>query len=124
MRNFQPKFTAPTVFLYVYVIVTQVVGGLYEAAEVEPHPALVLIGPFGFFWALACWFQRDIYSRGLRWAIDLGFFLYIGWLVLLPYYLFKTRGPRAALVILTFVLVYVSSLAAGVTLFVLFGIGS
>jgi len=124
MRNFQPKFAAPTVFLYVYVIVTQVVAGLYEAAELEPNPALVLIGPFGFIWALAGWFQRDIYSRGLRWAIDLGFFLYIGWLIILPYYLFKTRGPRAALIILGFALVYVGSLAAGVTLFVLFGIGT
>ena len=120
MRNFRHKFTAPTVFLYAYVIVSQVVTGLYEAANLPPHPALVLIFPLGFIWALACWFQRDIYSRGLRWAVDLGFFLYISWLILVPYYLFKTRGSRAALVILGFVRIYIGSLATGVILFVLF----
>ena len=54
MLNLQPKFAASTIFLYSYVVVTQVIGGLYEAAGFLPHPALELMGPPGFFWALAC----------------------------------------------------------------------
>lgn len=114
----RPNFTAPTIFLYAYVVLTQVASGMYEAAQVEPVPAFILISQLGFFWALACWLQRDMDSQAIRWAVDVGFFLYLGWLFVLPYYLFKTRGPRAALVILAFVAVYLGSLAAGIAAYV------
>jgi len=111
----------PTVFLFAYSIITNVATGVYEAAEVGPNLTLSLVGPIGFYWALAIWLQRDLHARGLSWVLDTGFFLYIGWLLLMPYYLIKTRGARGILIILAFIAINLGSIAVGIALYVFLG---
>lgn len=118
-RPFQ--IDAPTAFLYAYVVLTQVVGGVYQAADVQPPAALIILGPIGFFWAVATWLQHDATSRGLRWVLDLGLILYVAGVFVLPYYLIKTRGWRGIGVILGFAGIYLGSFILGILLFLLFG---
>jgi hypothetical protein len=113
------QYTAPGIFLFAYVAIAQLTSGLYLAAELQPPPILFFISPFGFLWAAACWFQRDMQSRGFRWSLDVGFVLYVTGVLLVPYYLLKTRGPRAILVMIGFVAVYYVSLLVGIALFIL-----
>lgn len=110
-----------TVFLYVYVVISQVVNGLYQAAGTQPPPILALLVPIGFFWAVAGWLQHDADSRGLRWVLDLGLLLYVAGVILMPYYLIKTRGWRGVAVLLGFAGVYLGSTIVGIVVYVLFG---
>jgi hypothetical protein len=53
------------------------------------------------------------------WVYDLGFFLCIAWPLIMPYYLFKTRGAKGLLVILAFIGAYVGAAILGITLSVM-----
>ena len=44
------------------------------------------------FMAMGYWLSKDSKSRNVHWVFDLGFFLYVAWPIIMPYYLFKTRG--------------------------------
>jgi len=44
--------------------------------------------------------------------LDLGMFLFIAWVVLLPYHLFKTRGLKAFIPILAFILTILCGIVA------------
>jgi hypothetical protein len=51
-----------------------------------------------FYWAVGWWFINDSRSKGIRWNdgfMDMGMFLYIAWILIIPYYLFKSRGWKA-----------------------------
>jgi len=51
-----------------------------------------------FYWVLIWWFVVDSSKQGERWPgghLDMGMFLYIGGVFLIPFYLFKTRGWKA-----------------------------
>jgi hypothetical protein len=50
---------------------------------------------------------------------DLGFFLYLAWPIVMPYYLIKTRGAKGLLVMLGFVAAYVGAAIIGIILSVL-----
>ena len=69
-------------------------AALYAVAEVDPPP---LVGTFftaGPVIAVILWLQRDAARTGVGAVHDLGFLLWIGWPVAIPWYAFKTRGAR------------------------------
>jgi hypothetical protein len=63
--------------------------------------------------------RTDSRKRAVAAVYDLGFFLYIAWPVVMPYYLVKTRGAKGLLLILSFIAAYVGSAILGVVLSVL-----
>lgn len=119
MRRFLPQLTAPTILLYLFLIITQFVNGIYGASEAEPPPAHLLLHPFGFLWAVGWWLMRDSRRRGVKWVFDMGLFLYLAWPFIMPYYLFKTRGVKGFLTILIFVGAYLGANLAGIMLYLL-----
>ncbi|HUG34502.1 MAG TPA: hypothetical protein VMJ90_07005, partial [Anaerolineales bacterium] len=51
-----------------------------------------------FYWALNWWFLTDSRKHGTGWTdgyLDMGMYLYIAGFIVVPYYLFKTRGWKA-----------------------------
>lgn len=118
MSKLLSHITFPTLLLYVFVVITQFVNGIYLASEVEPPGAFTLLYLVGFFWIIGWWLVTDSRKRGFKWPFDLGLFLYIAWPLLMPYYLLKTRGAKGLLVILGFISVYVGALVAGVMFYV------
>jgi hypothetical protein len=119
MSKFLSQITSPTASIYVFVIITQFVSGIYLASELEPPPIFTLLYALGLLWVIGWWLLRDSRKRGVQWAFDMGLFLYIAWPLIMPYYLLKTRGAKGLLVILGFVGVYLGALLAGVVLYVL-----
>ena len=119
MSKLLSQIAAPTVLLYIFVVITQFVGGIYLASDAEPPGLFTLLYVVGFLWIIGWWLLSDSRKRGVRWVFDMGLFLYIAWPLILPVYLVKTRGVKGLLVILGFIGVYLGALVAGVMLYVL-----
>jgi hypothetical protein len=68
--------------------------GMPERAEFVSSIALSLV--------IASWAMADARKRGRRVCYDYDSFVYFAWPVVLPVYLFQTRGIRAFLTLLCF----------------------
>jgi hypothetical protein len=119
MRQFLARINSATALLYLFLITTQVVGGVYLAREAEPPPAFSFLYPLGLLWVVGWWLRVDSRERGVAWVFDMGLFLYIAWPVFMPYYLLKTRGAKGLLVMLAAAGVYVGALIAGAVMYVI-----
>ena len=119
MSKILPRVSSPAALLYLFLILMQVITGVYLARETELPPAFTLLYPLGLLWAVGWWLREDSRQRGVGWVFDMGLFLYIAWPVVMPYYLLKSRGAKGLLVMLAFAGAYVGALLAGAMLYIL-----
>ena len=119
MSTFLSRLNSPTVLLYLFVLLTQIAAGGYQASGLEPPASYTFIYTCGFLWVVGWWLRTDSRKRGIGWVFDMGLFLYVAWPFVLPYYLFKSRGVRAVLVILGFAAVYIGGALLGMALYLL-----
>src|SRR2546430_4121657 len=105
--------------LYSFVVVTQFAYGFYLGLQIEPPGALILVHWLGLLWIVGWWLRTDSRKRGVASVYDIGFFLYIAWPIVMPYYLVKTRGAKGLLLILGFIAAYVGAAILGIILSVL-----
>jgi hypothetical protein len=67
-------------------------AALYAATHGEPSPAIALFLSWAPLVAVIIWLQKDARVTGVGTGLDWGYFLWIAWPVLIPWYAFKTRG--------------------------------
>ena len=67
-------------------------AALYAATEVEPSPIVGLFLSVGPLLAVILWLQKDATRTGVGAVHDWGYFLFLGWPIIIPWYAFKTRG--------------------------------
>jgi len=96
----QTKFriSTPSLFFGCFLCLTQFMNGITITRNEATSSANNIWLVFAFYWALGWWFINDARKEGIKWLdeyLDLGLFLYIGWIFLVPYHLFKTRGWKA-----------------------------
>jgi len=77
---------------YVTAAFCSLVAVLYAAIAVEPAPILLLCISFAPLTAVCLWLQKDARHAGIGGIQDWGFFLWLFWPVVIPWYAFKTRG--------------------------------
>jgi hypothetical protein len=65
---------------------------IYEVSSAQPAPAVVLFMSFAPIVAVCAWLQKDARTTGISSVHDWGFFLYLAWPFLIPWYALKTRG--------------------------------
>src|ERR1041384_670634 len=106
------RILSPTVFLYSFVIIWGIAGAFYSAHQIEPPPLFLLLRWVGFLWVMGWWLRTDSRKCAVASVYDMGFFLYIAWPVVMPYYLLKTRGTKGLL----FILAFIGTLVGGVIL--------
>jgi hypothetical protein len=68
------------------------ISALYTLAEIEPSPTVVLFWTFGPVLAVILWLQKDAQRTGVGAVQDWGFFAWLAWPVVIPWYAFKSRG--------------------------------
>ena len=68
-------------------------AALYAATQLEPSPAVALFLTSGPLLAVLLWLQKDARRTGVGAVQDWGYFLFLAWPVVIPWYAFKTRGP-------------------------------
>jgi hypothetical protein len=95
-------FSAPVVALCIFVLLTNILNVLYFAYGFEPSGVFDVLHGLSFWGILCWWFREDSKKFGVSWILDIGYFLYIAWIFIIPYHLFKTRGVKGFITILLF----------------------
>jgi hypothetical protein len=78
-----------------------------------------------FYWALGWWFINDSRKHGAPWFnkyMDMGMYLYIAWIFIVPYYLFRTRGWKAIYIIGLLFGIYFGAYIIGALLYLVFSL--
>ena len=99
--------TAPLIYLWIFQMFSHTIDSVYATMGAEQSSGLTLLSRFCLLWILGWWVLKDNQKYGMKFPYDFGLFLAAFWLVWLPYYLFKTRGIRAFITILSFIGIYI-----------------
>jgi len=109
---------APTLLLWFLVIACGVASALGPEGAGMPKRA-GLVANVAFPLAIATWVMADARKRGRKVCYDFDSFVYFAWPVVVPVYLFQTRGLRAFLTLLCFAGLWLFSALAAIVVTVL-----
>ena len=103
----------PALFFFGFISLANLIAGLYAGFSIQPSACFQPIYALIVWTSLSWWVIDDSRKHGWEWLHSWGIFLYVvGWLIV-PYYLFKTRGAKALLIIVLFVVLYLGTFIAG-----------
>ena len=102
-----------TKVLFLFVFFAQFLESLYSARQIAPPTLFEFLYPFAFLWMIWWWLNEDSRNTGTTWPLDLGMFLYVASIFLIPYYLFKTRGVRGFIGIAAFIGMLLGGMVCG-----------
>ena len=100
-----PEFLKPSTparVFWIFLFLNQFAASLYQLANVPSSGAYQLLSTIVYGWLIWWWLNDDSKRYGIRWPHDLGIFLYLGWFLIVPYYLVKTRDFNGIVLILIF----------------------
>jgi hypothetical protein len=103
----------PAKVLLAFVFVTHFIGTIYAVGEIEFSYTIEVVSKIAVTWLIWLWFISDSREHGVTWPMDMGMFLYLAAMLIIPYHLFKTRGSGGVIPILVFLCVIVSAWFAG-----------
>ena len=101
---------APTLMLWFYMLAT--------AATTVAHPdsfpphRVDMLGRVAFSTIIAWWVMADARKRDHRLCYDYDSFVFFAWPLVVPVYLFRTRGLRAFLTLLCFAGIWIAAVLA------------
>jgi hypothetical protein len=119
-KKFAASLSIPAVLFYVLVAFDSTVSGFYVFHRGAIPEAFGLLYKMGVLWVVIWWLKEDSRKRGVKLVYCLGLLVYVGFLIILPYHLFKTRGAGGMLIILSYVAVVVAGHILGAMLYALF----
>ena len=90
--------------LCLYVIVSAVI-----ADATAREPLVNTISPYVLSLLICAWVQADSRDKGKQLCYDYDSFTFFAWPVLTPIYLFQTRGIRAFIPILAFIVLWIGA---------------
>jgi len=109
----------PWIFLAASVLIAQVGAGFYDAHNMEVPGPVFAVNYMAILTAVSLWLERDNRQYRVLWVCDIGFFLCLAWMVVIPYYLVKTRGfTRSGLIMFACAAAYVVAYVIGVLVFI------
>ena len=91
--------------------ITLVVGSILTASYAavfylhgaEPNSSVITLWEFAFLVLLVLWVEQDSKRRAeIYHPFEFGFLVLIFWIPYLPFYLFRTRGPKGIAIFLGF----------------------
>jgi hypothetical protein len=68
--------------------------GIYSAHGVEPLPAFEFLYTAAFLCCVVWWLRAEDRRCALKHVYCVGLLVGVGWIIIIPYHLFKTRGVR------------------------------
>ena len=110
------------VLLAILIFVYHFAASVYLIAGIEPSASTEFLYVAGFPCAAIWWLRGDTSKSAATPVYCHGLLMTVGWFVIIPYHLFKTRGVRGLLPLLLLIGSYVlSQLAAAVVYIALIG---
>ncbi|MCI0550689.1 MAG: hypothetical protein L0287_07020 [Anaerolineae bacterium] len=103
------RFSLAAVFLLIFLLLANAANGLYAGLLIQSSPVFQLASTLAFLWVLGWWIIDDDKIYGLTWVQSYGVFLYIISWIIIPIYLFRTRGSKAFLFLLLFAGIYLAT---------------
>jgi len=97
------------VLLGIQVFVYHFGIGIYSAWGLEPSPTFEFLDTAAFLCGAVWWLKAEARRYNVKLVYCLGLLVGIGWIIIIPYHLFKTRGVRGLIPLLALL---VSFLAA------------
>ena len=76
------------VFFYNFVI------GIYYAGGLEPPPDFEFLYTVAFLCCVVWWLRAEARRYAVKHVYCLGLLVGVGWIIIIPYHLFKTRGVK------------------------------
>ena len=73
-------------------LVCSLAAAIYAGVQAVPSPLAALLFSGGPLLAVILWLQKDARRTGVGAVHDLGYFLWLAWPLVIPWYSFKTRG--------------------------------
>ncbi len=83
--------------LFAFILLSQGASMIFISARQEAPAGFETLNSFAQLYALGYWLHADSLRRNFEWPYCRGVFVYAAGLLIVPYYLFKTRGARAFL---------------------------
>ncbi len=118
MPKWLQGMVAPTLTLWLCVVAFFIASAAFPDGAGLPKRA-DLASRVAFPLVMASWVLADARKRGRRLCYDYDSFVFFAWPVVVPVYLFQTRGARAFLTLLCFACICVIAvLAAPVVIFI------
>ena len=103
----------PTLLLWLYAGAHGVASAINPDGAGLPKQA-ELAASVGLPFVVALWVMADARKRGRQLCYDYDSFVYFAWFLVVPVYLFQTRGARAFLTLMCFAGIWlIAALAAG-----------
>ena len=98
-------------------VCASIVTVIYVVAEVEPAPVVELFLATGPLIAVILWLQKDAARTRVAAVLDLGLFVWFAWPIVIPWYVFKTRGRSGWRLLAILIALILSAFVTGVIAF-------
>jgi Na+/H+-dicarboxylate symporter len=82
------------VLLGILVFVYHFGIGIYYARGLEPSPTFEFLYAVAFLCCVVWWLRAEARRYVVKPVYCLGLLVGVGWIIIIPYHLFKTRGVR------------------------------
>ena len=103
----------PVCLLAVLTVASHTFPAFYEAVGRDYPHALELLQPVAWGSAVWAWLYAYTSRHRIVLPVDTGWFVFLAWWMLVPYYLFRARGWRAWGPIIAFGIVWGSAFVVG-----------
>ena len=114
------SLSTPAILFYALVAFNYTVSGFYIFQHIAVPEAFGVLYKIGTLWSVIWWLKEDSRKHGMNLVYCPGLLVYVAWIIILPYHLFKTRGAKGMLIILSYVAVAVVSSILGAMIYALF----
>lgn len=111
--------TIMLVLLGVLVFVYHLGFGIYGALGLEPSPAFEFTYTAAFVCAVVWWLRGEAKSSPVTRVYCQGVLVGVGWIFIIPYHLFKTRGVKGLIPLLALILTFIASNVLAAVIYVL-----
>ena len=108
MKPFSSVST-PLLLLCLFILFYYLGGGLYSAHGIQPSPAFFLLYRAGLLWLVGWWLKEESRRYRVKLVYCPGLLILIAYPIVIPYYLFRTRGVKGFVTLLGLIGVFLAA---------------
>ena len=113
MTNSRFYQTTANLMLFAFILLSGVADAIFKYYVGESPAGFDTLQSFATLYVLGYWLHADNRRHKFKWPYCQGVFVYVAGFIIIPYYLFKTRGARAFITLSIFVGMHVISMLIG-----------